>query len=539
MPDDTSQKRSLSEISHLFLSSVRDKQTNGAPRPQRIPPGQARLRAEPVDFPVQEEPVTRASVDLSPEELATVFREPVSVATNSARPERAQAPKALGTTAPRRMPPVTAVLGAHLNGRQFDRVKEYARHLASTHGRVGLIELDAAELRLMSFEAGDAVLDPDLDEPESCETSDLQEAAEALEEMNCDVAHWLLLVPNPRTPEARALLGSVGHWVLLSTCDHDGVVSSYRLLKGLAESYRPRLSLSLLNGVDKDETDRVYRKLSGVCQQFLNWNLEDEPAVQKSTKTIEHLVLCCRPTRDKGQIAAAPQWGVISNFLQSVTAGEANAASAQSPDNQEELDPMHDTSHESFEASSAAAAAEMPAPFAPFPRAQTAHPFGGSAPQPPAGPRLAGPSLVRDNTVDVIDLPMDAGPESILTAILQQNHGELVECPVRAPMCDGARLAITRDRRIVLVAISRTGLSDLRAIGQAYRWISENRALIAMAIPQFSIDTRNAPRLRLLVDHSDVSADLLQPILHSEHVTIQAYRKIRWGGRMGLFLEAA
>ena len=38
MSDSIPPKRSLSEISHLFLSSVRDKQTNGSPRPMRVPP---------------------------------------------------------------------------------------------------------------------------------------------------------------------------------------------------------------------------------------------------------------------------------------------------------------------------------------------------------------------------------------------------------------------------------------------------------------------------------------------------------------------
>jgi hypothetical protein len=60
-----------------------------------------------------------------------------------------------------------------------------------------------------------------------------------------------------------------------------------------------------------------------------------------------------------------------------------------------------------------------------------------------------------------------------------------------------------------------------------------------MAVPQFAIDTAQAPRLRLLVDHADVAADVLQPMLQSDHVTVQAYRKLRWGGKTGLFLEAA
>ena len=106
-------------------------------------------------------------------------------------------------------------------------------------------------------------------------------------------------------------------------------------------------------------------------------------------------------------------------------------------------------------------------------------------------------------------------------------------------MCASARLAIGRDRRVVLLAVAREGLSELRSIGQAYRWLVENRGLIGMAVPQLAIDADQAPALRLLVDHADVSADLLQPILHSGHVTVQAYRKLRWGGRTGLLLDAA
>jgi hypothetical protein len=534
MPEETPQKRSLSEISHLFLSSVRDKQTNGAPRPQRIPPGQklpppllppmagSAGPVIPVTAYTPDHAGEARSVDLTAEELAHVSDEN---ATAKQRPIPA-----------RRSPPVTAVLGAHLNGRQFDRVKEYARHLSAIHGRIGLIELDASEFRLMSFEAGDMVLDPDLEEPEAAECYDVNEVAEALEEMNCDVDHWLLLVPNPRTPEARALLRSAANWVLLSTCDHDGVVSSYRMLKGLAESYRPRLSLALLDGIDATETQRVYRKMSSVCQQFLNWKLEDEEPVRKSTKTVEHLVLCCRPSRDKNQIAAAPQWGIVGNFLQSLTAASPTAAAETEHKNQEP-EPMRNNYQDASEADSALADFTSAAATPTIPAATFA-----PAPTTTAATARTWPAPVSERAthVEIIDLPAsDAGADTILAAILGQNRGELIECPVRAPMAAGVRLAITRDRRMVLLAVAREGLSDLKAISQAYRWVSENRALIGMAIPQFAIDASIAPRLRLLVDHADVSADVLHSIMHSEHVTVQAYRKCRWGGKTGMFLEAA
>ena len=91
----------------------------------------------------------------------------------------------------------------------------------------------------------------------------------------------------------------------------------------------------------------------------------------------------------------------------------------------------------------------------------------------------------------------------------------------------------------MLLAVAHEGLSELRTIGRAYRWVSENIGLIAMAIPQFAIDTHQTPKLRLLVDHADASADLLHEIMQADHVSIQAYRKLRWGGKTGLFLEAA
>ena len=56
---------------------------------------------------------------------------------------------------------------------------------------------------------------------------------------------------------------------------------------------------------------------------------------------------------------------------------------------------------------------------------------------------------------------------------------------------------------------------------------------------QLAIDPNQSPRLRLLVDQSDLSAEALQPVLQSDHVTVQSYRKLRWGQKLGVFLEAA
>jgi hypothetical protein len=502
MADESPKKRSLSEISHLFLSSVRDRQTNGASRPARTPPSDV-------------------SIDLTPEEFARVYGD-------------GAAQTAEGQHKP---VPISAVIAAHLNGKQFDRTVEYARSLAGRLGRIGLIELDASELRLMSFEPADQTGASDA-EPHTLECVEPRQMIEAIQEMNWDIEHWLLLVPNPRTPEARAILREIDHWVLLSTCDHDGVVSSYRMLKGLAETHRPLLTLSLLDATDDAQVTRVFQKLSGVCQQFLEWPLDFEPAVSAGLGISEHLVLQYRPTHDKAQLAAAPQWAVVAEFIASAKIAEAAAVQAQAAASEARVDSSPVSAEVTSSERSQLIAdvvvddAESIPPEPPV-APPIVLPIQAAAPAP-------APAAVDNAFDDVIDLPgKDVSGQSILAAVLGKMTGELIECPLRPPMCLEARLAVGRDRSIALLAVASQGLHELQFIGQAYRWLKENRELIAMALPQFAIDAHQPPRLRLLVDRADLTADVLQPMLQSEHITVQAYRKLRWGQKLGVFLEAA
>ena len=487
--------RSLSEISHLFLSSVREKQTGGSPRPQRTPP-----RSD-------------ESVDMTPEEFAQIYGAPEGAAEPQRRPV-----------------PVTALISAHLNGKQFDRVKQYARHLAGQFGRVGLIEVDGSEFRLMCFEpaAPDGICDA---EQQACECAEPRQMSEALEELNWDVEQWLLLLPNPRTPEARALLREVDHWVLLSTCDHDGVVSSYRMLKGVAETSRPRLSLALLEAPDEPTASRVFQKLSGVCLQFLDWPVEAELPVEPAPSVNEHLVLLYRPTRDKAQLATAPQWAAVSDFL---TAGRAAQNTPIEPADETEQTMYEPQMEQPRQWAADAMASGEPSTSEPQ------IPAPGDVLPVPMAPAAQSSAPAADGFDEVIDLPdHDTSGQSVLSAMLRSSGGGLVECPLRPPMCPEARLAVTRDRGIILLAVARQGLSQLRSIGQAYRWLCENQQLIRMALPQFAIDPEQSPMLRLLVDRSDLAADLLQPLMQADHVRVQAYRKLRWGERTGVFLEAA
>ena len=95
------------------------------------------------------------------------------------------------------------------------------------------------------------------------------------------------------------------------------------------------------------------------------------------------------------------------------------------------------------------------------------------------------------------------------------------------------------ERGLILLAVAGQGLDELRAIGLAYRWLLENRALIGMALPQFAIDAHCLPRVHLLVDQADAGADTLQPLLQTGNVTVRTYRTLRWGEKVGLLLEAA
>ncbi len=498
-------KKSLSEISHLFLSSVRDNATGGV-RPTRLPPG---------SFPPGgDQPSTSAgplSVDLTPDEFARRF----GGARLGSDP--------LLDASPARPPvgPVSALICPQLSGQQADRAREYARHLAAGGDRVGLIEVDAAECRVTCFEL--SVGDP-VEQAEPTTVSDVRPMADHFEELAWDVDRWVLLLPNPRLPEARTLLRAVGHWTLLSTCDHDGVVSCYRAVKGLADVPRPRLTLALLDAADAAEAGTVYRKIAGVCQQFLGWPMSAEPTVEPTDAVAEHVSLVYRP---RTGAAAAPQWRVVADFL--ARAGE-------------------DVAEPAVAAPPVQIARPAPPPVRPPAEPVKLADFVRPAPEPVAAPQPAPePTMTftpapadADDTSEVADLPGGEVTESaVLAAVIGTGGATLIECPIKPPSCPTATLAVGRDRRLVLLAVARRGLGEVRAIAAAYKWVTENRPLLSMALPQFAIDAAAAPKLRLVVDRADAGADLLLPMSENANVTVQTYRKLRWGGRVGLLLEAA
>lgn len=512
--DPVPNRKPLSEISHLFLGSIRDKSSAGQPRPQRIPPaGSSRGPSYH----------THQSVDLTPEEFAGVSE------------REAAAPD----TPPRRVP-FSAVLAPHLNGQQVDRVRQYAAHLASRVGRVGLVLVDASEFRLLCFEGNPDLAPPGEPDPRSIQRLDPRRMSEALTELHADVDHWLLCVPSPRGPEARSILKMLRHWTLLSTCDHDGVVSAYRTLKGLSEIARPRLTVALLDAPSTMHAEKVTRKLNHVCLQFLGWELGGESPVSTGDDVVAHSVLWCRATNDKAQLAAAPQWQVLHDFIHAVQNAPSGVADTDEPadaDEQTLSESLHGGDHEEqvIDAAEDASVSSGVRPVTlPFPPQQARSQAAGVS-----SPQLGTRAVEDDGPAEVIDLPGEAfSAEQLVSAVLSTS-GEWLASPLKPPMLASATVAVSRDRRLVLVAASQRGLTNLAAIARAYAWLDENRRLVSMALPQLSIDVTSGVQLHLLVDHADMDAVALRPLLKGGAVSVQGYRRLRWSGRSGLLLEAA
>jgi hypothetical protein len=497
-------KKSLSEISHLFLSSVRDNATGGV-RPRRIPPGGERVAPRPGVPPV---PRTAMSIDLTPEEYARVIEEAESTEDAGAQPE--QPP----------VGPICAIICSQFNGQQLERANEYARHLSATGERVGLLHVDSNLCSVTCFEAARE----QVDSVQECATvSGPRQLAEAIEELAWDIDRWVLLLTNPRLPEARSLLRKVDHWVLLSTCDHDGVVSCYRAIKGLSEMPRPRLTLALLNAADQVEAGKVYRKIASVCEQFLNWNMEAGPAVEPVEPVNQTLALTFSLPRDRAESALGPQWEVVEEFLSKAREG------AQAQPSQMKIAPEDQDVPTPGDAAEPAKQSRI--------EPQIKHQANLMNTVTPANPTQA---EIESADCDVSDLPSGEVTEAaVLAAVITKPASGLVECPIRPPACPQAALAVNRDRRLVLLAVARKGLGELRSIALAYRWVVENRPLLSMALPQFAIDAHAMPSLKLLVDRADAGADLLLPMNENGNVTVQTYRKLRWAGKTGLLLEAA
>ena len=529
MSDATDPKRRLSEISHLFLSGVRERHLNGQPQPVRRPPTK---REQPA-------PTAPVSIDLTEEEMDRALD---GVFRPAEQRERVEFDGG-------RTRPVTAVLAPHLEGGLLDAARQYAGHRCASGHRVGLIYVDAPGMRLFRFDPdGDGgAFDEDAIQPESESGVDARRLGEALVELDADVDQWLLVLANPAAAEARVTLAAAGRWVVLSTADHDGVLGAYRSIKSLLPApERPPVGLALLDAASAAAADRVHQKVASACEQFLGLDLANDPPADFNANVSELAVLTCGGG-DTPVTASAALWEVLYEFVENGPAAEQEAAAESGLGVPPEFSvalpaeekaqtragrPSHDIPAAADDPWFGPRLAVDPKPVAPEPAAPI-------EPMPAApifsGPVAGAPQPLAADTV--LDLPADASPSAVIAAVVRASP-DLAAAPVAPPVLPGATVAVTREGRLTLLAAADAG-ADLRPIVAGLRWLSENRPLLAMAMPQFRIDGSREPQLRLYVDRANASADALRPLLRDDQVVVRTYRTLRWGGRVGLLLEAA
>lgn len=499
--------RRLSEISHLFLSDVRKKQTDGTTPPTRTPPSSSTnawtQRPNEPQPPAPKQPTPKQagqfrgdlSVDLTPEEFADMMR-PASAAV---------------------FKPARIVLAHHLGEAMADRVRDLAITLGQ--GRpVGVIYSDLSGVRVSIAESAHLPAEECPAEPFNA-----QRFRETLVELDQDVSEWLIVLPEPRTAEAAELLAHTAHWTLLAGADHDNVVAAYRTLKGVIGTQQPEISVSIFGAESAEDVDRTARKLASVCQQFLKVSIQTGPAVLDCSDVNETCVMDALADNNG-------HWQVLSALASGAAAPEV-AAPAVAPVIAKPAITQIVAEKPSIQVTLPKISPEPVAPAAAVAKAVADHA--------PVMRMVPATSLVDHDAETILDLlDADATPEGILRSVLR-GGGEYVESPVHPPMLQQAAVAVGRDRRLTLIVVAKPGMMEFRTVATALRWMIENRTLIAMAVPQLAIDTSTEPALNLIVDHADASADALQPLLAAGSVKVTAYRKVRWSGRTGLLLQAA
>jgi hypothetical protein len=528
-------KRPLSEISHLFLSGIRD-QAGGEhrPRPVRVPPNATSItppsmtqqRPPAPEAPASSMRMSSADVDLTPEEFASVFGN----APATEQPAMVVGASLDSGVATRRR--VTAVFGATPQPESIaDAALAYAASLAARDERIGVIALDGVECRVqcVACEGDDTVIE----DAELAERVDARELSDALTEMNHDVDRWLVVIADPRRGDAREALRRADDWTMLSTCDHDGIVGGYRALKGLAEGAKAPLAIALIDAPDAMQANKVYSKLAGVCRQFLDWDVRHETLEDD----VEHASVrtAYRAQARTESTSSRAAWSAISGLL--ALAPDAAADHAHYGEPMTAAPAAKPLVIPSLARPLAAAPEPTPVVEAIQPVVEAPAPVA-ETPAPAVEPKpVAAPVLTMTNDDEVIDLPEGT---SVLSAVLKAGT-QLLATPIAPPMCPGATIAVGRDRALVLVAQAGAGLAGVDAIAAAVRWLDESKQLVAMAMPQLAIDASVPTRVLLLVDQADRAAIAVRPLFAGSdgRVSVRSYRRLRWAGRVGLLLEAA
>jgi len=183
--------------------------------------------------------------------------------------------------------------------------------LPAEAGHIGLIEADGAELAVTCFEkdGGPAA------SPLSVDSQDARKIAEVLNELAYDVDRWLICLPNARTTESRELFGPRRIGVMLTTADHEGVVATYRALKGLSELGRRRVSAGG-SGCPRRSACRCGISQAGRGErQFLHCGLETGSLLRPASDVSEQAVLHCHQNGQKPICEPGLHWRIIRDLM--------------------------------------------------------------------------------------------------------------------------------------------------------------------------------------------------------------------------------
>jgi hypothetical protein len=427
--------------------------------------------------------------------------------------------------------PVRAVIGAGMNGSFFTRGREYAAHLVAGGGRVGLVQIDADEIRLhlVEHDADPATLPPERPRPTEGDLNDARRCrriTEALSELDYDVDRWLVLLPDPRHPEAKRLLAELRECVVLATADHDGVVAGYRTVKGLCEEVSPsEVAVALVDATDDGAARRVHHKLAEVCRQFLNVTLEDGGRVRAASTVAEHNVLWFRARStgladDAAVPSAAPQWGLLGKFLADGRAAEAaaNAAEGAIGRERQRQDVLPDRPVPT-EAMEPEIQEDSTMPFKPVMREIA----------PPA------PTPVADAGDDDLVTLASGSPADVARGYLQRQG--LEPLAITPPQLPEAVIAVSGGV-LQLVAVTGSEPHKLDACEAARVWLGQSAAVIALALPAANINVEATPRLTLLIRDGESSAPAVRHAAAQVGVSVVPHRTLKWSGRVGLLLAA-
>ncbi len=493
----------ISEISHLFLSAVRQMHTGPGGPPKRTPPSAA--------------PVEKAS--------GVLFQTTRDVTADLL----AAAPSAS-------VGPSTAWLLCGEGGVGGDWKPAAAAWLASqvvagTAERGALIVIEPRQVHVqLTAAAGEELLAP--------ETLPMSGWSAALAELREDVRYWCIVDLRTAATVASAKPWTACHqWIVWTAPGDAGVVSAYRTLKASAAGIEVP---EILIARDKANAEAGVERLREVTERFLSRRVEwldiDPLPPFHDVEPLPQLtaILTSGPVspadidsiaRQVAEMAIPPAGGAVSPIVPRMPPPSVVVAPT---------------------APAAPPVISVAIPAGPLPH-HVARPVSTSestgkvdddvAVQPPASD-----SSQSENVLSVVECGPDKSGRHVVVALAGQStfngSGALRLLDVAVPGMTEARLAVGQAGRVAVVVVATDFATTLAQAGGAMQWLSRSITLLARAFPGLSIDGRQSPEL-VLLDEGGKLAGIAGMGLLAGNVRIQRFSRIKWGDRTGVVLLAA